>query len=682
MLDAAVDYVQRGIAVFPCLTRDTGDKKAKAPLTINGFKDASANIEQIKAWWNKFPDAAIAMPTGKDMGIVVVDIDPRHGGNYNLDELVAQYGKLPDTLICMTGGGGVHYYFRHPGGTVKNSSGKIAPGIDVKADGGYVILPPSGHQSGNNYFWDGTEDFDYFAVSDMPQWLINLIESPEPQHQPSADGNTIPEGYRNQSLASLAGSMRRVGMTESEVLAAISVTNQLRCQPPLDEDEVTKIAKSICRYEPDEVSAAVAENHYDQMYDTEKTTPSIIDPGPIPDELLNVPGLVNEVMDFNLETAIRPQPVLALAGALQLQAVLAGRKVRDLLGNRTNLYVIGVGQAGSGKDKARKVNRDILEMAGMSDYEGTDDLASDAGLISAVEAHPAILFQLDEFGRFLRTIGDPKKAPHLYNVISGFMKFYSLADSVYKGKAYADRSKNKTIYYPCVGLYATTVPASLYQGITAESLTDGFYSRLLVFSTEDMPKRQRKKQGTIPERIIKQCKWWHQFHPSGNLQNEYPDPVELQTTPQALEIFNDLAERVDEQLTAGDIYSSLWARTEEKACRLVIIYACSENPENPKITQNAASWACAITEHITKHLMFIAEQWVSDGHFDEKQKKVIRIIEKEGGKITKTALGEKTRSFSKKDRQEIIENLLETRTIRQEVLSTQTNKATYYVLNK
>ncbi|HPC65299.1 MAG TPA: bifunctional DNA primase/polymerase [Anaerohalosphaeraceae bacterium] len=671
ILHAALDYAQRGIPVFPCQVSN------KAPLTRNGFKDASVGIEQIKCWWANHPDAIIGMPTGAASHLIVMDIDPRHGGDYSLQGLTGEHGSLPDTLTAITGGGGTHYYFKYPGRLIRCSTSKIAAGVDIKGDGGYVIVPPSGHESGNHYYWDGNFDLD--VVADIPQWLLELMISEDKSVAKNnhPDGNQIPEGQRNNTLASLAGNMRRVGMGESEILAAIQMTNQLRCSPPLPESEVVAIAKSVCRYEPDTVAVAVAENHYDQMF---KPEPAIIEPGPIPEELLRVPGFINNVIDYNLRNAIRPQPVLALAAAIQLQAVLAARKVCDGRENRTNLYVIGVAGSGAGKEFARKINRRILNAAGLNHFDGHDELASDAGLIKAVEKNPAILFQIDEFGRYLRTMGDPKRAPHLYNVITAFMKLFSCADSTYKGKAYADPKRNVEIHYPCVGLYATTVPENLYQGITLESLKDGFYARLLLFDTDLIPKRQPKSAEKVPQEIIETAKWWEMFNPTGNLHDQFPEPVEVPTLCGGQDVFDDLAARVDEELAKQNLYSSVWARTEEKACRLALIYACSANPQCPVIDEAAAHWACRLSEHITRKMIYIADQWVSDGYFDEKQKKLLRIIKDMGGRITQSELCQRTRSLQRKERTEIIDNLLETGAIKKEQVNTTTKYTTCYVL--
>jgi hypothetical protein len=129
-----------------------------------------------------------------------------------------------------------------------------------------------------------------------------------------------------------------------------------------------------------------------------------------------------------------------------------------------------------------------------------------------------------------------------------------------------------------------------------------------------------------------------------------------------------------------NLYSSIWASAEEKACRLALIYACSANHQSPVIDEAAAQWACRLCEHITHKMIYIADQWVSDGQFDQKQKRVLHIITDAGGRISQSQLGQKTRSLQKKGRQDIIDNLLETDAVRKEKEETATNYATYYVL--
>ena len=405
------------------------------------------------------------------------------------------------------------------------------------------------------------------------------------------------------------------------------------------------------------------------------------DPGPMPGHLLEVPGLIGEVMAYNLATATRPQPVLALAAAVCLQAVLAARKVRDERGNRTNLYCVGVAPSGAGKDHARKVNKNILFQAGLNHLEGNEDLASDAGLVAAVDAEPAILFQLDEFGRFLRTIGDPKKAPHLFNVLGALMKLYSSADTVFRGKAYADRKRNRVIDQPCVSVYGTTVPEHFYESLTADSLNDGFIARLLVFEAEETPPRRRAVEQPVPESILEAARWWGDFKPGGNLRDEHPCPRVVRCTDEAARVFDELAALVDAELAEPEAEGrSLWARAEEKACRLALVHACSAARNEPVIDAPAARWACDLSVYLTRRMLFVAFEWVAEGQFDAQQKRVLRIIRRAGGRISRSELCRRTQWLKQRERQEVVDNLIETGRLDVVVTPTATRPRTEYVL--
>jgi len=155
-----------------------------------------------------------------------------------------------------TGGGGVHVFYAHPGGRVKSrtGAGAIAPGVELKADGGYVVVAPSVHPSGEPYRWIKPLDG---RLPDPPGWLLELIRK-DSSHTPGGGRKTgkpaleaIPKGQRNVTLTSLAGSMRRRGMSREAIEKALLTENQERCVPPLDEGEVSRIARSVARYQPD-----------------------------------------------------------------------------------------------------------------------------------------------------------------------------------------------------------------------------------------------------------------------------------------------------------------------------------------------------------------------------------------------------------------------------------------------
>ena len=240
LLDAALGYAEDGWLVFP-----VGANKEPIEKGGHGFKDATTDPDVITRWWSNYPSAGIgaAIPSGR----IVLDVDPRNGGSETFDALVAKHGSLPATWTARTGGGGMHYHFLFDGAPPAT----LGKGIDVKASGkGYVVLPPSPHESGAIYAWEPYCDPEEQNIAALPEaWASELVrETPTPAAAPIPE--EIKQGDRNSTLASLAGSMRRRGASEEGILAALTAENKQRCKPPLDDDEVARIAASIAGYPP------------------------------------------------------------------------------------------------------------------------------------------------------------------------------------------------------------------------------------------------------------------------------------------------------------------------------------------------------------------------------------------------------------------------------------------------
>ena len=244
---AALAYAQElRFPVFPCKPGD------KVPLSPSGFKNATTNPHLIGIWWRNWPDANIGIPTGSISGFDVLDVD--EGGEETLAALESQYRKLPDTVEALTGGGGRHILFRHQDG-VRNST-KNLPGLDVRGEGGYIIAAPSVHESGREYAWEFSSRPGEVEIADWPKWLLERCRNGNgAAGKPGAPvEEDIAEGKRNETLTSLAGTMRRRGMSEEAIAAALLTENATRCKPPAGEDEIRKIAASVMRYAPSERS--------------------------------------------------------------------------------------------------------------------------------------------------------------------------------------------------------------------------------------------------------------------------------------------------------------------------------------------------------------------------------------------------------------------------------------------
>jgi hypothetical protein len=168
LADGALELADLGVPVLPVETR------GKRPLTAHGYKDATSDPATVESRWTRWPAANVAIRTGD--GLAVLDVDPRHGGDRSLRDLIAAHGPLPDTAAAVTGGGGSHYYFRTRRPT---RTADLAPGLDLRADGAYVVAPPSIHSSGGLYDW--LAPLAETPLAELPGWLAT---APNPAPRP------------------------------------------------------------------------------------------------------------------------------------------------------------------------------------------------------------------------------------------------------------------------------------------------------------------------------------------------------------------------------------------------------------------------------------------------------------------------------------------------------------------
>lgn len=255
LLGTALAYADAGIPVFPL------QPCGKKPTIKDWPNRATTDRSRIHSWWNRWPQANIGIPTGKRSGLLVIDVDPGAGGRASLDRLEEERGITP-TLTATTGGGGIHLVYRYPAGEIRNSAGKLAAGVDVRGEGGYIVAPPS-HTEGP-YRW-----LDRRSPADAPPWMVEeLAKAGEkhttrsvqtrgsrlrpagegPQGLAPADTGPIPTGERNDTLYRLACSWRAAGAEEEEIAAELERVNEARCTTPISGEELAKIARSASRY--------------------------------------------------------------------------------------------------------------------------------------------------------------------------------------------------------------------------------------------------------------------------------------------------------------------------------------------------------------------------------------------------------------------------------------------------
>jgi hypothetical protein len=238
MLAHALAYARRGLKVFPVYEPVYGacscgnpdcQNIGKHPRTKHGLSEATADKNQISAWWNKWPEANIGLSMNN---LICVDIDADKDGYVSLEKIETEFGKLPDTLKADTGGGGQHYIFNRSGAHCKNGQG-LLPGIDLKTDGGYVVASPSLHKSGRRYKWGQN---CARTLAELPAPLLAFIagngkhDSPE-KKDPASILDGVAEGQRDDALFRYACTLQRKGLSKAEAKILLSRAAS-KCRPP------------------------------------------------------------------------------------------------------------------------------------------------------------------------------------------------------------------------------------------------------------------------------------------------------------------------------------------------------------------------------------------------------------------------------------------------------------------
>lgn len=247
--DAALRYAAAGIAVFPLI------EQSKKPLTANGFKDASTDPEKINEWWSVHPDANIGIATGDvSGGLVAIDMDidkekGKDGYHAFLKWCDENFLILPDSWLSITGRGGYHLIYRSlfP---VPSKIGWLED-VDIRANGGYIVAPPSIHPNGTKYQWEqDPADYELITTDDMDvEFVMNsVLASNKSNTEPLKVPDVIPEGHRDEIMFKLACKYQAMGMSDSEMEAALKVANQERCQPPLTDKEIRQKLKQAQKY--------------------------------------------------------------------------------------------------------------------------------------------------------------------------------------------------------------------------------------------------------------------------------------------------------------------------------------------------------------------------------------------------------------------------------------------------
>jgi hypothetical protein len=729
MMQLALAYASFGWAVFPVHSIRNGKctcgRKActspgKHPLTKHGFKDATTDPAIVATWWKKQPWANIAIATGIKSGrLMVIDLDCKPDKGIDGEETWRQLDeKTPDTVEVLTGGGGRHLYFTYPDNVdLKSGTNVLGPGVDIRAENGYVLVPPSLHASGKRYEWEASSDpIDGVPVAPAPLWSMNgHAKGVQPTIETINPTELLPAVKVNElrsALAFISSDDRdiwlKVGMALKSTNAGQQAygiwtewSQQSSKYDPRDQQKtwhsidssrgvslstIFWMAKQNGWVDPNPV---VAVNTIENGVNDPVIAPIVEET--VPMNLYNPPGVLKSILDYILQTAYIPQPPYALNAALSLAATVLGRRYCGETKLRTNLYIVSIGTTGSGKEHPREAIRSILDSADCDHLDGGENIASGQGLLTRVSINPSIMFQLDEFGLWMKSLQQKNSGRYNGEIMPTLMKLYTSTNTKYKGTEYANQRERPRVdlTFPCVNIHATTTGETFYSSLSSAEVVNGCLNRLLVVDTTDMPEgeeRESIKDIAVPPEII----GWieeviKQERTRGNLKGLSDcAPIRISKSPEAHKLFvqflRESKARRKAETNLENIY--ILRRMYEKADKIATICACAEDLDRLIVTKEHAEWAIQFVTYHTNRLLRLIIDRIADTPFEQSLNDFYRAITDRGERgVTVRELNRDKpfRAYPPRDRGQIVETLVKSGQISLMELKTAGRKRIAYI---
>lgn len=663
-LETAVNLIGRGFRVVPI------PRGAKGPVTP-GWQHMRVEADQVPSLFSG--ESNIGIILGEPSGwLVDVDLD--------CPEACALAAKYLPATPAVSGRGAKpdsHWWYICEGATPKRFTDRVTGQMiaEIRSNGQQTVTGPSRHPTGDTY--------DYFpnatpatvgvgmllACVEGLEKAVNELRHGDNVASPASvspsrvvhqqDHETRAIAYLSAMPASISGSgghnalyaaatamVHGFEMSEGAASVLLSTYFNPRCVPPWTEKEIDRKCDEAAKRPHDQPHGWLKNAEQPQRVPVEQSGVDLSrimaacnvasqkqENGDtrIPASLMRCPGLISDVMDLTLGTAPYPNVALAFAGALSLQSLIAGRKVRDDSDCRTNLFTLALADSGAGKDWPRKVNFRILADAGMMASVG-DRVASGESLSDVMFTQPALLLQTDEIDEMFSNmkLGAESRYASFQKII---MTLWSSAGSVVPRRVKSGIASGDVINNPHLVLMGSAVPEHFFASLSESMITSGMVSRLLVLEAGPRGKGSDARIIAVPPSIVDAVKYWRDLNPGGgNLESVNPDPITVRYTDdgkraitQARTFFDNIYDK-----TKGPALA-IWSRACEQAKRLALNYAVSEDAVHPVISAGAVDWACEFAHKHALRLIEMAAKNIHDGNPHSKlSAKAVAKIEAAG----------------------------------------------------
>lgn len=707
-LKAALAYVSLGWHVLPLWQMvdgkcACGNANCKSPgkhpishLVPHGQNSAATDEQTVTNWWTHYPDANIGVYLAPS-NLCAVDIDPRNGGDYTIEELEGIHGVIESDVLQLTGGGGEHRIFKLPEGM--KLPGKLGEGVDLKSNG-YIVVEPSNHASGNTYEWEGSSNpLEGCEPSDLPEWILNIANASS-SSPVEAGGEPINFGMTGDQYTDIVNALQFIPADERDTWLTVGMAlhnaNDSRSYEIWDKWSATSDKydhkdqfrvwrsfrhKGLSGYDLATVFYLAQENGWVNRKKEIISAPDIseiieddfIEPDnnepcgdKTPDVLLTTPvDDLNDFIEWAESQSRQPQREISVMTALALASVLAGRNYVSEEGNTSSLYFLLLAPTGVGKNIVKESIHHFLVEAQMPELIGGSGNTSPGAVFTSLCRAPCHIQITDEVGKQLaaaRKAANGQMAEALatmteaYSATTSYLipKNYSQMGQIMKGDGAGD--KQLVVHWPAITSIGLGTLKQIFDNLTSGEIEDGFLNRQIsIILSEPQAKRRRARKSPVPQHL-KELAYKIRNPERSGAQDLTGMVTSFDATPtakdvlfetKALEVFDQMHDYLEETEEEGGFsLPDLTRRWVENAMRLSVALAVFKAPNKPVIDANIAGWCAHYITHYGMRFMKLASTNVADSDHHRLYLNIIEQLEKAGRKgCTPRELSQRSRLF-------------------------------------
>lgn len=650
--------------------------------------------------WSTWPGAGVGLCLGEVSGIIALDFDNNISG---VHERILSL--LPPSYIKKTGAKGHTAFYRYNGEKSFKKSINNESVIELLSTGRQTVLPPSIHPSGVPYKWISVDTLEHINPAELeilPENFLQLIEQffPDTRKITKIHENRISSYYGETSPEEVRQALLHIPADDYELWVQIGMGLKFDLGMK-GYDLWNEWSGKSQKYKPEEMprkwngfnsqGVGIGTIFYNAMQNGYVPKPKYIDIPLVPMDLAPVaptvslvpvteqkrdfshivkaPGLVGEITNWIVDTALQPQPFLALAAAIAAVGVVMAHRVRSETDLRTNMLTISLAPSSSGKDHPRKCVIQLLKEAGLSDVHGGTP-ASGQGLLNSVfTGKGRRLIQIDEFGRLMKNLNARNAASFQADILTNIMMLFSAANNIFHGTEYAHaeelKLKRKDIEQPCLCVHGSSVPGRFYEALSSAEAIDGFLSRWLVFESHDASPQRREDLplGDPPASLIQKLIEWEKRPTNAYAMTEfeagaYIKPLIIPFSSEAKAILKRYITDVDARKIAaykeGQGLDAIYGRAVEHAIKLAL---CGHT--NEIISKDTLIWAIDVAEYCMETTLSSVKNRIADSQNEADIKKVVSILQKHGSWMNHEKLTRRLQWLTRQRRGEILSTLLE-----------------------